>query len=111
MGKQLKKKPAPRRKRYGLVEVLRVIQQPINVGFNPKEHLPKPRPISFWFQGEVYSILHIIKEWKDEWHNRYVRVITDKGAFDIYEHRKVISITDKKYEYYWRLDKELKLPK
>ncbi|HHV62681.1 MAG TPA: hypothetical protein GXX51_08605 [Firmicutes bacterium] len=109
MGKQLKKKTrvSPRQLRKGMRRVIHTFHERVSVGFTDGD----PRPSSFWWRNDPYSIMHILKEWTDDWGNKHYHVITDKGAFHIYRHRKIISLAEKRFEYHWWLESEIELYK
>lgn len=114
MGKTLKKAPQPpfrkRRPRQPAPvltpRVLREIKEQVIVGYargNTGE------PSSFWWNGEAFSVRKILKRWQDEWRNSYFRVETDRGIYDIYEHRKVISLTRQQFECNWFVSAEIEM--
>lgn len=110
MGKTPKK---PRQhsfyERYGKAaeaRTVRTMHTPIQVGIAPADRW---RPRCYWLDGEVHRIYRVVKAWQDEYHNRWYRVKTDDGTFDLYEHRKWLSLTENRFISYWYLAAEIQM--
>ncbi|MGE5594380.1 MAG: hypothetical protein ACM3X3_11975 [Betaproteobacteria bacterium] len=79
MGKTPKKRPRVQIHAKGFRKVVRVINTSVLVGF---KYPPTPEPVCFWWNGQCFRILHILKQYWERPHKYYL-VITDRGAFQL----------------------------
>ncbi len=86
--------------------VARTMHEPIHVGIVPAD---KWRPRCFWLNGELHRIYRVVKSWRDVYRNRWYRVKTEEGTFDLYEHRKWLSVAENRFRSYWYLAAEIEM--
>lgn len=86
--------------------VVRTMHVPIHVGLVPAEHYS---PRCWWQEGEVHRIYRLVKRWDDEFHNRWYRVKTEEGTFDLYEHRRWLSREEHRFRSYWFLAAQIEM--
>lgn len=86
--------------------IVRTMHEPIHVGLSWPD---QTRPRCFWREGQAYPIYRVVKRWRDEYQNRWYRVKTDEGTFDLYEHRRWISRAENRYRSYWYLAAEIEM--
>lgn len=86
--------------------VVRTMHEPIQVGLSS---LDRAKPRCFWREGQAHPIYRVVKRWEDEYRNRWYRVKTQAGTFDLYEHRRWLSMAENRYRSYWFLAAELEM--
>lgn len=110
MGKTLRKnRQHSFYERFGKVKeprIVRTMHEPIQVGVSCAN---RSKPRCFWRDGRAYPIYRVVKKWEDEYRNRWYRVKTAAGTFDLYEHRRWLSLTENRYRSYWFLAAELEM--